>query len=201
MVVKIISVDFQKDFSAEKGKHYKPRKNISFIKEILIPYFRQNNIKVAEIISDYRLPRPADSDDSCRAGEWGYESEIPEDIKLKPLWVKCMNSPIWIRDNIGNPDKKPGLPYQDPDSFTKWLGKVIGKPRDSDIIVLIGLTADCCVFCTAQELSWRGYTVKILSEGVGTYSGDESEKEQILNNPPLNNWAESISWNELKKLI
>lgn len=85
--ISIISVDFQKDFSDEKGKHYKQRKNVDFIKNTLVPYFRHGGIKVAEIISDYRLPRPADPDDSCRAGEWGYESEIPEDIKLKPVWA------------------------------------------------------------------------------------------------------------------
>lgn len=199
--VRIISVDFQKDFSDQKGKHYKPRKSVDFVKNTLVPYLREKDIKIAEIISDYRLPRPADPDDSCRVGEWGYESEIPEDVKLKPQWVKCMNSPIWVRDNIGNPNKKPGLPYQDPQAFTKWLHEIIGKPDSLDAVVLIGLTADCCVFCTAQELSWRGYNVKVLSEGVGSYSGSEKEKEMILTNRPFTNWAESISWKGLQKLL
>lgn len=197
----MISVDFQKDFSDKRGKHYKFRRNVDFIKKTLIPFLKENQIKVAEIISDYRLPRPADPDDSCRAGEWGYESEIPEDIKLKPVWIKCMNSPIWVRENIGYPDKKPGLPYQNPQAFTSWLDDVVGKPEDLDAVILIGLTSDCCVFCTAQELSWRGYKVKILAEGVGTYSGDEKEKEMILTNPPFTNWAERTSWEELQEVL
>lgn len=199
--IKIMSVDFQKDFSDKKGKHYKPRKNVDFIKNTLVPYLRQESIKVAEIISDYRLPRPADPDDSCRAGEWGYKSDIPDDIKLKPVWVKCMNSPIWARENIGDPNKKPGLPYQDTKAFTKWLNRTIGKPDSLDAVVLIGLTSDCCVFCAAQELNWRGYNIKVLAEGVGTYSGSEKEKEMILTNPPFTNWAERISWKNLQKLL
>src|SRR3989344_3815693 len=200
-MIKFISGDLQKDFSAEGGKHYKKRDSVKFLKEILIPYLRQRNIKVAEIISDYRLPRPADRDDSCRAGEWGYESEIPEDIKLKPIWIKCMNSPIWTRNNIGNPDKEAGLPYQDPEAFTKWLNKIVGKPSDSDEIILFGLTADCCVFCTTQELSWRGYNVRVLAEGVSTYSANEKEKEMILYNPPFTNWAKAIKWKELRSKL
>jgi nicotinamidase-related amidase len=93
------------------------------------------------------------------------------------------------------------VPYQDPDLFDKWLNKVVGKPSELEMVVLMGLTADCCVFCTAQELSWRGYNVRLLSEGVGTYSGKKKEKEMILRNPPLTNWAEEISWNELKRLL
>jgi nicotinamidase-related amidase len=195
--VKIISVDLQKEFSSPGGKHYRPHSNVDFIKNELTPYLLSKNIKIAEIISDYRQPRPGDLDDSTRAGEWGYASEIAEDIKLDPIWIKCMNSPIWTRENFGNPKKKPGLPYQDPQLFTSWLNKTIGEPKPEDIIVLFGLTLDCCVFCTAQELTFRGYNVRILAEGVDVYSGKTEEKEMILNNYPLFNWAEAISWNEL----
>ena len=199
--VKIISVDFQKEFSSNGGKHYRPHKNVDFIKNILVPFLRKDNIKIAEIISDYRQPRPGDLDDSTRPGEEGYISEIPKEVKLKNIWIKCMNSPIWTRKNIGNPNKKPGLPYQDSKAFTKWLNSTIGKPNEADQVILIGLTIDCCVLCTAQELTWRGYNVKILKEGVDVYSGNPKEKELILNNPPLLNWANVISWDELKKLV
>ena len=43
--VKIISVDFQKEFSAEGGKHYRPHDNVNFIKNTLVPFLRKNNIK------------------------------------------------------------------------------------------------------------------------------------------------------------
>lgn len=201
MRVNIISVDLQKEFSASGGKHYRPHPNVDFIKNTLLPYLRAKKIKIAEIISDYRQPRPGDLDDSTRPGERGYESEIPEDMKMKPVWIKCMNSPIWTRENIGDQKKKPGVPFQDTAKFTKWLEKTIGKPEDSDIIVLIGLTLDCCVFCTAQELTFRAYNVRILEEGVDVYSGKPEEKQMILNNYPLYNWAEKITWDELKKLL
>jgi len=197
--IKIISVDLQKEFSANCGKHYKHRPCVDFIKNVLVPFLRKNNITIAEIISDYRHPRPDGFDDCARPGEEGYISEIPDDVKLKNVWVKCMNSPIWTRKNIGNPNKKPGIPYQDTKAFTKWLSSTIGKPEGVNEVVLIGLTLDCCVFSTAQELCWRGYKVKILKEAVDTYSGNTQEKEMILNNPPLLNWAKVISWNELKE--
>lgn len=196
---KIISVDFQKEFTAKGGKHYRPHPNVDFIKNILVPFLRESGIKIAEIISDYRQPRPGDLDDSTRPGEEGYISEIPDDVKLKNVWVKCMNSPIWTRKNIGNSNKKPGLPYQDPEAFTKWLNSTIGRAEKMDEVILIGLTIDCCVFCTAQELKWRGYNVKILQEAVDVYSGKPQETKIILNNPPLLNWAKVISWSKLKK--
>jgi nicotinamidase-related amidase len=199
--IKIISVDFQKEFSAEGGEHYRPHSNVVFIKQTLVPYLRDHNMKIAEIISDYRQPRPGDLDDSTRPGERGYESEIPDDVKLSNVWIKCMNSPIWTRENIGNPNKRPGLPYQDPKAFTNWLNATIGTPQDTNMVVLIGLTVDCCVFCAAQELKFRGYTVKVLREAVDVYSGNPEEKEMILDNYPLRNWAKPITWDELKPML
>ena len=201
MKIKIISVDFQKEFSNKIGKHYRPRPSVKFIKEILVPFLRQNKIKIAEIISDYRQPRPRDIDDSCYPGTEQYQSEIPEDIKLKPIWIKCMNSPIWTRKNIGKQNKKAGIPYQNPKLFIKWLHKIIGKPKEVDLVIMIGLTLDCCIFSTAQELNWQGYNIAILKEGTDTYSGDKKEKEIILNNYPLSNWAKPINWKELKETM
>jgi len=199
--IKIISVDFQKEFSAPCGKHYRPHSNVDFIKNVLVPFLRKRGIKIAEIISDYRQPRPSDVGGSSRPGEEGYVSEIPEDVKLKNVWVKCMNSPIWTRKNIGVPDKEPGLPYQDPEAFTEWLNSTIGRPEKVDEVVLIGLTLDCCVFCVAQELKWHGYNVKILREAVDVYSGKPEETKMILSNPPLLNWAKVISWDELRESL
>lgn len=193
--IKIISVDFQKDFTSKEGICYKPRRSVKFVKETLVPFLRKHNIKIAEIISDYRQPRPGDTGDLCHPGEDGYESEIPGDVKNRNIWIKCMNSPVWIRKNIGLANKKPGLPYQDSYAFNKWLKKVVGNANE---VVLFGLTIDCCVFCTAQELSWRGYKVLILEEAVDSYSGNQQEKKQIIYNPPLTNWAKAISWKTLR---
>lgn len=201
MKIKLISVDLQKDFSSKGGIFYLKRPSVEFVKNTTIPFLKEKKIKVAEIISDYRQPRPGDTGDCCHPGEWGYESEIPHEVKHKEVWIKCMNSPIWIRENRGVPNKNPGLPYQDSKKFTEWLDNVIGKSEEVDMVVLFGLTLDCCVFCAAQELTFRAYNVKILEEGVDTFSGNHEEKEYILNNPPLTNWAKVISWSELKNQL
>jgi nicotinamidase-related amidase len=201
MKVKIISIDVQKAFSAKGGRHYRRRPAVDFIKETLVPYLLEKNIKIAEIISDYRQPRKGDSGHSCVPGTSGYESEIDERVKTKPIWIKAMNSPAWTRKGAGNPKAKPEEPYPDPGRFTKWLEKAVGKPEDIDLVVLIGLTADCCVFCTAQELAFRGYKVKLLKEGTDTYGGSQKEKKMILENYPLKNWAGWTTWKELKKIL
>ena len=195
----LICVDFQKDFTDPSGAYYTPKASIGFVKEKIIPFLRSREIKTAEIISDYRQPRPGDPRDFCKPGTPGYESEIPPDIKLEKLWIKSMFSPIWVRENRGNPDGKPGLPYQDPEGFNSWLASTIGTPQESPKIILFGLTIDCCVFCVAQELAFRGYEVKILTEGTDTRSGSRDEKNHILNNPPLKYWASSISWEDFQK--
>lgn len=198
--IKIISVDLQKDFSDLEGKHFKSRQCVEFIKNNFITFLREKNIKIFEIISDYRLPRPKSKRDSCQPGEWGYESIIPEDVKDEKIWIKCMNSPEWVRDGIGDKNMDPGLPYPDTQKYTDWLNETIGKPEEDKIIVLIGLTLDCCVLSTAQTLNFRDYNVYILSEATDVYSGDSKEKEYLLNHVPIKNWASVITFEELKKL-
>lgn len=192
-----ISIDLQKDFTDPDGKAYRVRPCVDFIKNTPIPYFEKNDLKIGEIISDYRQPRPGDRGDCCWPGTKGYESIIPDSIKKQPIWVKCMNSPIWTRNNIGDPKKEPGIPYQDGNKFQKWLDGIIGPINSNIEVVLFGLTSDCCVLSTAQELDWRGYKVLILKEAVDNYSGDQDEKELVLNNPPLTNWAQVVNWNDI----
>ena len=201
MNVKFICVDFQKEFSDEKGQWVNHGASVQFIKNILIKDFRDRKIKVNEIISDYRQPRPGDSGNGCIPGTSGYESDIPNDIKNPNQWIKCMNSPIWIRDNIGNPNLNPGIPYQDSIKFGEWLEKYIGKYYEVDLVILFGLTMDCCVMCTAQELTWRGYNVKILFEATDPMNNVKNYKEQLSSNSPILNWADIIYYDELLTLI
>lgn len=201
MNIKFISVDVQQDFSAKGGKHYKIRPAVQFIKNTLLPYLQKKKIKISEIISDYRREYNRKDNNTCVPGTWGYSSEIPVKNKNKNVWIKCQNSPLWVAKNIGNPKKKPSAPYQDPKAFTRWLNGTIGKPEDVDIVVLVGLTLDCCVFCTAQELKFRRYKVRILKEATDTYNGTKQEKEMILKNYPLINWAKPITWKELQKIL
>ena len=194
----LICVDFQKEFTDPAGLCYKPRASVSFIKEILVPFLREKNIKIAEIVSDYRQARPGDMRDICHPGEDGFISEIPDDVKSPNIWLKCMNSPIWVRENGGNPNLKAGLPYQDPEALSRWIEKEVGN-RDEVEVVLFGLSLCACVLSAAQEFKWRGFRVYILAEGTDAYSGEATEKEYLLNNPPLTHWASSISWDEFQK--
>lgn len=202
MNIKFICVDFQKEFSDEKGKWFNHGTSVEFIKKDFTDFLKDNNIKINEIISDYRAPRPGDRGIGCIPGTFGYKSDIPSSIKNKDVWIKCMNSPIWVRDNIGNEHKQPGVPYQDPKKFNDWLNKNIGLPENVDLIVLFGLTVDCCVLCTAQELNFRGYKVKILYEAVDTMDPTNLEyKKQLSEKSPILTWANFITFEELKKLI
>jgi nicotinamidase-related amidase len=195
-----IIVDFQKDFTESGGAHYKARPCVDFIKGTLVSFLRENHIKMAEIISDYRQPRPGRKGDFCRPGTNGYLSDIPGDVKKSPVWIKAANSPLWTRQHIGEANKQPGLPYQDPAGFDAWLDQTVGKPEDTDII-LCGVTIDRCVLCTAQELYFRGYTVSILDEATDSYSGDQKEKAQILHGPIVSNWAKPITWQEIQGML
>lgn len=195
--IRIVSIDFQKDFASAGGLCYRARPCVDFIKDVLVPCFREYHLKVAEIVSDYRLPRPGGEFEYCVPGKAGYESEIPEDVKHSQVWVKCMHSPVWVRENGGVADNPAGTPYPDPVTFTKWLETTVGAPGDTREVILIGLTLDCCVLCTAQELSFRGYQVRFLVEAVDTYSGSLEEKQAILK-APLANWGRPISWKHLR---
>lgn len=199
--IKIISVDFQKDFTARDGFAYKPRASVDFIKNILIPFLKQNNIKIAEIISDYREIPLSSRGFFCQPGTIGYESEIPDDVKLKDAWIKCQHSPIWTRENIGIADKNPGKPYPDPEKFEKWLKSTVGEPQKNSFIILIGLTVNCCILSLAQELFFRGYAVKILGEATDDYLGNLENKKNALELIGANRWAETIDYNDFKKLF
>lgn len=200
MKLSFLSVDLQHEFTRPEGKWYNPGKSISFVKETLVPFLKEKNIKVAEIISDYRQPRPGDSGDGCYPGTTGYISELSLDVKYPEQWVKCMNSPVWIRDGIGDAQAKPGLPYQDTEKFGQWLTQYVGFPENTHVI-LFGLTADWCVFSTAQELTWRGYQVSILEEATDVAGGDESYKKQVLEKSPLCNWADKITFKEVQSFF
>ena len=194
----IISVDLQKDFSDEQGVHFRPRPCVGFVRETLLPFVASRKIPVAEINSDYRPPRPHYRNLSCVPGTAGFESEIPVALRHADVWVKSLNSPSWTRDNAGVAGSVAGTPYADPEGFTNWLHRTVGAPQVTPQIVLIGLTLDCCVLCTAQELYFRGYSVRYLAEAVDTYSGKQEEKEFLFRSS-AGNWASPLSWHDFQK--
>lgn len=199
MKYEFIAIDIQNEFATEGGKFYSHKPSIKFLNEVLFPCCRQNNIRVNEIVSDYRQPRPGDSGDGCYPGEWGYESLIPDDLK-KSLWVKCTNSPIWVRENIGVKDKKPGLPYLDSGAFGAWVQENIGTPEETRPVIF-GLTIDCCVLSAIQEFKWRGFSPIVIKEAVDHASGKAEDKNIVLEKTAIAWWAEVMDWEEFKKLI
>ncbi len=196
MKYEFISVDLQNDFATDGGKHYKYRPCVDFLKENVFSFLKEKGIKVNEIVSDYRQPRPGDKDESCTPGTWSYESIVPKEI-VKSQWIKCMNSPIWVRENAGNAEKIAGFPYQDTEKFGKWLEENVGDPKEVTPI-LFGLTLDCCVLSTLQELNWRGYYPKVIYEGADHYKATEEAKKMVIESV-VGNWAKVVHWEELKK--
>lgn len=189
----LVAVDLQRDFALRGGKHFRYRPSVLFLIETLFPFFEGRGI--AEIVSDYQQPRPGDSDECCVPGTAGYESIVPRGI-VRAQWVKCMNSPIWIRERLGG---KLGLPYQNPVLFDAWLSTCVGKPSKV-IPVVVGLTIDCCVLCVLQELSWRGYKPLVLEEGVDHYTGRSEDKEAVLK-CVASNWANVVPWKGLQRML
>ena len=199
--ISLLCVDLQNDFSSEGGSFYEFRPSVQFLIDTFFPFLQEKGIKVSEIISDYRQPRPGDDRDCCRPGEWGYESIIPDIVRNGRQWIKCMNSPVWTREGIGDPDSKPGEPFPDPDGFRVWMEEHIGTREEIDSVVVFGLTADCCVLAAVQEFRWRGFDVRVLVEGTDLRHGGRIEKKQFLTSPPFTFWGSSINYNELLKLI
>lgn len=198
MKYEFISVDLQNDFASEGGRHYRSRPSVHFLTGDVFTYLKERSIKISEITSDYRAPRPGYSGKGCEPGTWGYESIVPREI-VKSVWIKSQNSPLWSRDNIGIPDKEPGWPKQDVAGFSAWLENNIGRPEDTTPVVF-GLTVDCCVLSLLQELRWRGYSPLILEEGVDHYDGTAESKDMVLKST-ARNWGKEISWKELKEKL
>lgn len=86
MKYELIAVDIQNEFATEGGKFYSPKPSVEFLKNTLLPYFKEKSIKINEIISDYRQPRPGDDGDGCHPGSWGYESLIPDELRKSLYW-------------------------------------------------------------------------------------------------------------------
>jgi nicotinamidase-related amidase len=194
--MKIISVDFQNDFSSEGGRWYLPRPAVNFLLSEVIPWMRTTEYKIAEIVSDYRLPRPSETEAYCVPGQWGYQSLIPEDVRHGQRWIKAMNSPCWTRSNAGFADEPAGEPYVAAQAFSDWLCRTIGPAQQGLEVALIGLTLDCCVLSTAQELYYRGYKPLYVIEAVDSYSGMQDEKN-FLFKTPLSMWGAPIAWGDL----
>lgn len=191
--VRLISVDFQNDFVSPGGVHFQGQPCIEFVTGTVVPFAREHGIPVAEIISDYRSPGGDDGDNTCVPGQWGYESQIPADLKPVGSWVKASIAPTWVRDGGGVADARPGLVRPDPAGFTSWLDVTIGPPGHGGPVVIMGLMLEVCVLATLIELRLRGYPAAVLIEGVDTGDGDRRRKLEFLDTL-AGFWGQPMTW-------
>jgi len=196
MKYEFVAVDIQNEFASNGGKFYTPKPSVTFLRKVLFPYFQKNDIKINEIVSDYRQPRPGDGGDGCHPGSWGYESLIPKELR-KSLWVKSMNSPIWIRKGVGDKDSIPGKPFPDSAAFGEWVDQNIGKPGEVRPVIF-GLTIDCCVLSVVQEFRWRGFEPIVIKEGVDHSSGKLEDRDTVLEKTAISWWAKTLGWEDFR---
>lgn len=197
MAIQIVSIDLQNEFCTEGGALYRPRASVPFITDTLLPFVRKRGYRIVEIISDYRATEPGTGASTCVPGQWGYQSLIPTDAKHPSVWVKAEPSPAWTREGAGQAKQIPGQPYPAPNALSEWLATTIGSPTAGQEIILVGLMLEICVFSTLQELKYRGYHVKVLVEGVDTFSGNVEQKQQFLTTIfPF--WGQALSWQQME---
>ena len=192
-----ICVDYQYDFINPNGKNYVKGESVTFIQNVLIPYFMKNDIKVAEIISDYRLPRGKSKNESCVPGTNGFISQLPDSLRKNTPWIKCMHNPLWIRKNIGLINVKLGPVFQCPEQFNKWISKNIKH----DNIVLFGETADCCLLQVASELYFRGFNVFYIYEATDPMAERLKYKNEILYHSSVSIYVKTLKFNEFIKIF
>ncbi|WP_373288901.1 hypothetical protein [Microlunatus endophyticus] len=121
---------------------------------------------------------------------------MPSDLLVSEPWVKATPSPAWTRSGAGDEHVEPGPAEPDPDGFTAWLDRTIGRPDPERTVVVVGLMLEVCVLSTLQELTFRGYRPSVLLEGVDTHSGDQAEKLQLADTLfPF--WGTPVRWHQL----
>ena len=192
-----LSVDYQYDFAGDNGIARVVGDSPRFIENELVPFLRTHGIGVHEIISDYRLPRGKSNNEACVPGTIGYQSLLPDYLRVGDVHVKCMHNPIWVRKNIGVPNSDLGKEYQDPELFDLWVAQHF--PNKSIPIVIFGETMECCVLSTAQELYFRGYDIYILYEATDPMQERQALKDVIATNSTLSIYAKTIHFSELSE--
>lgn len=193
----LISIDFQYDFADENGINFNMGSSVSFIKNTLIPLLINTDLKVSEIISDYRLPRGKSNNESCVPGTKGFDSLIPSELRKGVPWIKCMHNPIWTRKNIGTVSDKLGDAYQNPIAFNSWISSQISHKK----VVLFGLTIDCCVLQTASELYLRGHDVFVIYEATDPMNERLHYKNEIMYHSTLSIYAKTIHFDEFVVML
>ena len=193
----LLCIDFQKDFADDNGINFNKGKSVYFIKNTLFPLLIDKNIKVSEIISDYRLPRGKSKNESCVPGTFGYESLLPKELRKGEAWIKCMHNPLWTRMNIGEKDAKLGEPYQDSAGFNLWIEKHLKNKK----VVLFGLTTECCVLQVASELYFRGFDVYCIYEGTDPMNERLGYKDEIIYHSTFALYAKAVKFNEFLQMI
>lgn len=193
--VSFLCVDYQYDFASPEGKAAVIGESPSFIAKTLLPFLDEHSFKVSEIISDYRLPRGKSCSESCVPGTIGFQSLLPDHLRLADQYIKCMHNPLWTRDNIGVANQPIGKEYQAPEYFNEWVARHF--PDKNIPIVMFGETLECCLLNVAQELYFRGYDLYILYEATDPMAVRQSYKDDIIQHSTLTLYTKCITFKDL----
>ena len=194
-----LCVDYQFDFASPEGKASVIGDSPLFIANTLIPFLELHEIKVSEIVSDYRLPRGKSCSETCVPGTLGFQSLLPDHIRVGKQHIKCMHNPLWTRENIGVADQPIGKEYQSPELFNRWVSHHF--PEKTIPIVLFGETMECCLLNVAQELYFRGYDLFVLYEATDPMAARQIYKDDIIHHSSLSLYTKCITFKDLCSML
>lgn len=197
IIFDFLCVDFQYDFANVKGQKFTKGESVEFIINELFPFFVKYDIKVSEILSDYRLPRGKSENELCVPGDIGFISLLPDNLRRGKPWIKCMHNPLWVRENIGVPNAKLGPIYQNPEAFNQWIKEHLQTKN----VILFGETAECCLLQVASELYFRGFNVYYIYEATDPMAERLLDKDKILFNSTVSIYVKTVKYSEFIEMI
>jgi len=194
----LVSVDFQNSYLLKGQEFYSSRPGLlSGITRHLYPLLRKYDIRVFQIMSDYRAPSK-EHKIGCQPGTIGFMSGLDNKYCEGETFYKANISPLWQRKNIGLADCPTEEPYLDPKVFTKWVNDNFDAPSDTKII-LMGIGIESSMFATAKEFSQLGYDVYFLFEACDTIRHNKAYKRLLFENSPLLEYVGLITYKKLAK--
>ena len=194
----LVSVDFQNSYLLKGQEFYCSRPGLlSGITRNLYPLLKKYDIRVFQIMSDYRAPSK-EHKIGCQPGTIGFMSGLDNKYCEGETFYKANISPLWQRKNIGLADSPTDEPYVDTKKFTDWINNNFDSPSETKII-LMGIGIESSMFATAKEFSQLGYDVYFLFEACDTIRHNKAYKRLLFENSPLLEYVGLITYKKLAK--
>lgn len=194
----LVSVDFQNSYLLKGQEFYSSRPGLlSGITRHLYPLLKKYDIRVFQIMSDYRAPSK-EHKIGCQPGTIGFMSGLDNKYCEGETFYKANISPLWQRKNIGLADCPTDEPYLEPKKFHDWVRNNFDTPSETKII-LMGIGIESSMFATAKEFSQLGYDVYFLFEACDTIRHNKAYKRLLFENSPLLEYVGLITYKKLAK--